>query len=70
MASVPFQGRPGYEGIAIGTDFLELDELFAGIKNVEGLSSWLSKTFDREIATLLIQTNGRRLLTVAAGGEW
>jgi membrane dipeptidase len=68
IAAVPFRGRPGYEGIAIGTDFLEVDEPMAGVKSVAGLCGWLAKAFDRETATALILTNGRRLLTLAAGG--
>jgi membrane dipeptidase len=67
IAAVPFEGRPGHEGIAIGTDFLEGDEQLPGMKNVAGLCGWLAKTFDREMATALVFANGRRLLTLALG---
>jgi membrane dipeptidase len=69
IAAVPFQGRPGYEGIAIGTDFLAVDELMPGVKNVTGLCAWLSKAFDRDTVPALLLTNGRRLLTLSAGGS-
>jgi membrane dipeptidase len=68
IAAVPFEGRAGYEGIAIGTDFLEVDQPLPGMKNVAGLCGWMGKTFDREIAPALILANGRGLLTLAAGG--
>ena len=66
-ASLPFRGRPGYHGIAIGTDFLGVDETLPGLGNVTGVVSWVEKTFDRETAAALIAGNARALVARATG---
>ena len=53
VAAIPFEGRVGYEGIAIGSDFLEFDETLPGLGDADSIGSWLSRTFDREAAALL-----------------
>jgi membrane dipeptidase len=68
-ASVPFEGRAGYEGIAVGTDFLGINQTIPGLGNVLRLKNWLHRTFEVTSAVDLIAGNGRRLLTRAAGCE-
>ncbi|MBV8232764.1 MAG: membrane dipeptidase [Planctomycetaceae bacterium] len=61
-AAVPFRGRPGFEGIAIGTDFLGVDQTLPGLGGVTGIVAWLSSSFDPVTAVALIQGNARQLL--------
>ena len=68
-AAVPFEGRAGYEGIAIGTDFLGIDAILPHLGNVSEVKKWITRRFDRETAVMLIAANGRRTLLRAAGGE-
>jgi membrane dipeptidase len=68
-ASVPFEGRQGFEGLAIGTDFLAIEETLAPLGNVSRLKKWIKQRFGRDIATMLVESNGRRLLLQAAGGK-
>jgi membrane dipeptidase len=67
VASVPFLGRAGYEGIAIGTDFLGASQTAPGLGNVSQLTRWLRRNFDEPAAVQLVTENARRLLTRAAG---
>jgi membrane dipeptidase len=62
-ASIPFQGRPGPHGIAIGTDFLGVDQTLPGLGNVADVVAWLTGSFDADTATALIQGNAWELLT-------
>ena len=50
VASRPFEGRVGYEGIGIGTDFLNVEHPLEGLGNVEGIATWLEKSFGPEAA--------------------
>ncbi len=59
IAVVPYQGRPGYEGIAIATDFLEAEETVPELRNAEFLVKWLSRAFSEPEAMALIEGNGR-----------
>jgi membrane dipeptidase len=68
-ASVPFQSRPGFEGLAIGTDFLGVDRVLPGLANVPDVIAWLSATFEPDAALALIEGNARRLLLRAAGAS-
>ena len=69
VASIPFQGRPGYEGIAIGTDFLGVDQTLPGLSQVEEVVGWLTTSFDAPTATALIQGNAFALLNRVLGGS-
>jgi membrane dipeptidase len=66
-AAVPFQGRPGWEGIAIATDFLGVDSTVPGLNNVGEIKKWLLASFGPEPAETLAADNARRLLLRAAG---
>ncbi|MFI5457933.1 MAG: membrane dipeptidase [Isosphaerales bacterium] len=68
-ASVPFEGRVGYEGIALGCDFLGVEQTLPRLGNVSQVKKWITRRFDRETAVMLIAVNGRRLLVRAAGGD-
>jgi membrane dipeptidase len=68
-AAVPFEGRAGWKGIAIGTNFLAIASTAAGLGNVAQIKTWILSTFGPEAATALIAENARRLLIRAAGGE-
>ncbi|MBX6316437.1 MAG: membrane dipeptidase [Isosphaeraceae bacterium] len=67
-ASIPFQGRSGYEGIAIGTAVLGHDQTAPGLGQAPEIIQWLSTTFEPVAASALIQGNARLLLERAAGG--
>jgi membrane dipeptidase len=64
---LPFEGRPGVEGIALGTDFLGVDRTIPGLANAPEVVAWVESTFDRETAAALLQGNGRRLIARAVG---
>jgi membrane dipeptidase len=66
-AALPFEGRPGFEGIAIGTDFLGVDQTLPGLSNVEGVVAWLRDSFAPESADALTSGNARRLIERAVG---
>jgi membrane dipeptidase len=66
-AALPFRGRPGFEGLAIGTDFLGIDETLPGLEHVEGVVGWALSTFPREAADALLVGNARALLGRLAG---
>lgn len=68
-AGLPFAGRAGYEGIAIGTNFLSTDRIPPGLGNTEAVVGWLAKTFDAEVALALIRENARRLIERTVGAE-
>jgi membrane dipeptidase len=68
-ASVPFEGRVGFEGIAVGCDFLGLEGTLPPLGNVSQLKKWITRRFGRETAAMLIAGNARRLLVQAAGGD-
>jgi membrane dipeptidase len=67
VAAIPFEGRQGYEGIAIGCDFLDLERKLPELGNAAAIIEWLARTFDSDAATLLIETNARRFLARAVG---
>ncbi len=70
-AELPFLGRPGVEGIAIGTDFLGVRKTLPGLGNAEEVVSWLGRTFDQAVAESLIRGNARKLIgrAIAPDGE-
>jgi membrane dipeptidase len=61
-AALPFLGRPGFEGIAIGTDFLGVDATLPTLANAEAVASWVEATFPAEAARVILVENGRRLI--------
>jgi membrane dipeptidase len=67
LAAIPFEGRSGYEGIAIGTDFTGLEQVMPGLAEVGEITNWIGRSFDRETAGRLAAGNASRLLVRAAG---
>ena len=67
IASIPFEGRSGHEGIAIGTDFLACEQTLPGLADVTQIKTWLGRTLDGDAAPLLLAGNASRLLVRAAG---
>jgi membrane dipeptidase len=66
-AALPFLGRYGYDGIAIGTDFLGVEHTAPGLSNAPEVAAWLRSTFDPDTATMLIRGNAQDLLARAVG---
>jgi membrane dipeptidase len=67
IASTPFEGRAGYEGIAIGTDLLGIDQPSTGLDDVGRIARWIGRAFDRPTAAALTAGNARRLLLRSVG---
>jgi membrane dipeptidase len=67
IAAVPFRGLAGYEGIGVGTDFLNLEQSLPHLENVSRLADWLAANFRPDIAARLIRANAQKLLLRAAG---
>ena len=69
VASIPFEGREGGEGIAIGTDFMGVDRTIPGLGNAAEVVAWVQATFDRSMATRLLLDNGLALMARATGAR-
>jgi membrane dipeptidase len=67
IADVPFRGQAGFEGLALGTDFLGIDHTPSGLGTVESLASWAVATFPTAQAEALLAGTARALLREAAG---
>jgi microsomal dipeptidase-like Zn-dependent dipeptidase len=67
VAALPFEGRSGYEGIAIGSDLLGIARTAPGLASARDITRWLGKTFDRETASSIAAGNATRLLLRSAG---
>lgn len=65
--SIPFLGRSGTDGVAIGTDFLGVDQTLPLLGNVGEVVAWLTATFDPTTAHALIQGNAWTLLRRVVG---
>jgi len=66
-ASVPFLGAAGFHGIAIGSDFLGVDQTLPGLSNAIEVVDWLGETFDPATAAALRQGNALNLLRWIVG---
>ncbi len=67
VATIPFEGRTGYEGIAIGTDFMDVERTAMGLASVRDITRWLGRAFEREVSAAITAGNARRILLQAAG---
>ena len=61
-AEVPRLGTAGFEGIAIGTDFLGVARTLDGLSNVSEVVEWIIWSFSTDKARFLISENGRTLI--------
>ncbi|HEV3165479.1 MAG TPA: membrane dipeptidase [Isosphaeraceae bacterium] len=68
-AALPFVGRPGYEGLAIGTDFLGVDRTMPGLATAPEVVAWFASAFDAATGASLLQVNAQRLLARVVGVE-
>jgi membrane dipeptidase len=67
VASIPFEGRVGFEGIGIGTDALSVVSSLEGLENVARIIAWLEESYDSAAASLVAHGNARKLLDRAVG---
>jgi membrane dipeptidase len=67
IAALPFRGNAGYEGIGVGTDFLNLEQSLPNLENASRLTAWLAANFPPDIAARLSRANAHTLLVHAAG---
>jgi hypothetical protein len=67
IAALPFEGRPGCEGIAIGSDLLGSELSAPGLASARDLTRSLGRAFDRETAPAIATGNAGRLLVRSAG---
>lgn len=67
IATVPFEGRRGFEGIAIGADLLGVDHAIRELDSARGLARWLEAMFDRETSAAIVARNARKLILGSAG---
>jgi membrane dipeptidase len=68
-ASIPFEGRVGFEGIAIGTDFLGVNQTLPGLSNAEDVIDWVQSQFERPIAKDLLHDNALGMMARATGAK-
>lgn len=68
LAAIPFRGREGYEGIAVATDYLDLDVPPPELGDVDRLTAWIEATLPSSASPLVIAENSRRALLATAGG--
>ena len=69
VAAIPFEGREGYEGIGIGTDFLGVSKTLQGLGNATEVVDWFSANFDQATAPSLLLDNARTLLARMVGSR-
>jgi membrane dipeptidase len=67
VASIPFEGREGPEGIAIGTDFMGVDRTLPGLGHAAEVVAWFLANFDRSTAKDLLHDNALNLMARATG---
>jgi membrane dipeptidase len=67
-SALPFLGRPGFEGIAIGTDFLGVDATLPTLANAEAVATWVEASFPAEASRAILVENGRRLIARSISG--
>ena len=67
IAALPYEGRPGYAGIAIGTDLLGLEQTAPGLGSAREIIRWLKRAFDARTAAELGEGNALRLLLRSTG---
>jgi membrane dipeptidase len=67
VASVPFMGEPGFQGIGVGTDFLGLSSSLPGLEDAGAVVAWLMANFEGPVARGLIAGQATRLVEVATG---
>ncbi len=58
IATIPFEGRQGYEGIAISADFLGLESILHEMRDVGHIADEMNRIFPAEIAKSLLSDNG------------
>ena len=64
-AEIPFRGSAGYDGIAIGTDFLGIDRVIHGMENAPRTVAWLVASYDPATARNLMCGNAESLVAAA-----
>ncbi len=69
VQSIPFEGRPGFEGIAIGTDFLGVNQTLPGLRQADEVVAWVQFHFDRAIAKDLLHDNALGLIARSTGAR-
>lgn len=67
IAAVPFRGRTGYEGIGIGTMFLELERTVPSLADAAEICAWLKANYPSQTALSLAEGNARTFLLRASG---
>lgn len=67
VAALPFEGRPGYEGIAIASDLLGLEETAPGLSSAREIVRWLGRAFDPPTASAIAARNAESLLLRSVG---
>jgi membrane dipeptidase len=67
-ASIPYLGRAGFEGLALGTDFLGVEATMPGLGNAGEVLDWFASAFGREAAVALLWGNAREWIVRLLGG--
>lgn len=68
VAEIPFEGRPGTEGLAIGTASLDVERIPSGLGRVDDLVDWFLGRFLHPTAEQIIHGNTAALLERVIGG--
>jgi membrane dipeptidase len=61
-AAIPYSGRAGFEGIAVGTDFLGVDQTLPGMGNAPEVVDWVASTFEAAAARAILRGNGEAMI--------
>jgi membrane dipeptidase len=69
IAAIPFDGRPGYEGIAIGGDLLGPEQTAPGLASARDITRSLGRILEPDAAAAIAHGNARNLLVQSAGVE-
>ena len=66
-AALPLGSQPGHEGIAIGTDFLQLERSLEPLRDASRVAEWLSRMFPAAVAEALAHRTAWSLLLRLSG---
>lgn len=69
LAASPFQGREGFEGIGIASDYLGVEEVAPELDEAAKLLDWIAAKLPAEATSRVVAVNARRFALHLAGVE-
>jgi membrane dipeptidase len=67
LAAIPWKAETDGGGIALGTDFLGVEETLPGLGNAPEVIEWVISRFSKDMARRLLFDNARSLVASLSG---